>query len=669
MKLMTTLVLAGALAFGQGSAEVELKAALHKEQVEGDLKGAIAAYQKVIARHAKNRTVAAQAMFQMAQCHERMGQGEAQKLYARIVREYGDQAGVAAQARAKLGTAAGGGGMSVRQIEPAGLGCMPHLLGARVTDCHRPDGIYVRDLETGQERLVVLKASTKGRLLPGTMSPDGRTLVYFNTETGMRAVGADGTADRALGRAYAPETNSVPYLYGNWTAGGRQLLALMLAADQSGVDAALVSVADGKQTVLRRVEPGGPGAQVVLSPDEKYVAFKKQRGVVDGITILPLGGGAPIPVTGTGRVDRLVGWHASGRLLYTSDRAGGSMGIWAVMVKEGTPQGEPQFVHDGLHPQQQPWLGRDGAIHYEKWGAPTQVLSARLDAAAGTLSQPKPATKLYSGGNWLPVFSSDGKSMAYATAFAPGAVKFVIQDLEKGTETAYSAPFRTVANVARWTPDGSALIVHAMMNQNDPYAYYRFVPATGETKLLVKTDTEMFSVHGEGLYYTGGRTQPGAVLRMDLSDGTVEKFPLPGNPERLLGALISPDGANVAYVYGVGEPVALGARPGAARLAVAPLRGGAEKVVTEAPLANWRGPAVVAWTADSKGLLYNRPASDGGQELWLASVDGGEPRKVHSSSAQFFGISVHPNGRDVALATRELDKASFFVIENAFASR
>ena len=49
--LATTLALAQA----ERSAEVQLKAAMHKEQVEGDLKAAIGQYQQIISHYGKNR--------------------------------------------------------------------------------------------------------------------------------------------------------------------------------------------------------------------------------------------------------------------------------------------------------------------------------------------------------------------------------------------------------------------------------------------------------------------------------------------------------------------------------------------------------------------------------------------------------------------------------------
>ena len=54
-----------------------LEAAARKERVDGDLRGAIALYEK-LARGA-NRAVAAMALARMGQCYEKLGDADARK--------------------------------------------------------------------------------------------------------------------------------------------------------------------------------------------------------------------------------------------------------------------------------------------------------------------------------------------------------------------------------------------------------------------------------------------------------------------------------------------------------------------------------------------------------------------------------------------------------------
>ncbi|MFH1763420.1 MAG: hypothetical protein ABIF09_04420, partial [Gemmatimonadota bacterium] len=47
--------------------------ALVKEQADGDLRAAIALYQRIVQEFAADRALAARALVQMGQCHERLG--------------------------------------------------------------------------------------------------------------------------------------------------------------------------------------------------------------------------------------------------------------------------------------------------------------------------------------------------------------------------------------------------------------------------------------------------------------------------------------------------------------------------------------------------------------------------------------------------------------------
>jgi tetratricopeptide (TPR) repeat protein len=82
--------------------EVALRAAAHKEQVEGDLEGALRIYADILAKHGSDRALAAEVLLRMADCHQKLGHQEARQLYERLVREYGDQAEVVRTARARL---------------------------------------------------------------------------------------------------------------------------------------------------------------------------------------------------------------------------------------------------------------------------------------------------------------------------------------------------------------------------------------------------------------------------------------------------------------------------------------------------------------------------------------------------------------------------------------
>lgn len=113
--VMATVVgLLGALALtqSQGGADRLMQQARTKAVVEGKLDEAVKLYAEVATKFAGDRPTVVRALIEMADCYEKLGQTKAREIYERIVREYGDQATEAAEARTRLAALAGAGGAS-----------------------------------------------------------------------------------------------------------------------------------------------------------------------------------------------------------------------------------------------------------------------------------------------------------------------------------------------------------------------------------------------------------------------------------------------------------------------------------------------------------------------------------------------------------------------------
>src|SRR5262249_98406 len=82
------------------TAELKFREALNKEQVEGDLSGAIRLYQSVAT--AGNRALAAKALLNLGRCYEKRGSAEARKVYEKLLSNYSDQGESAKEARIRL---------------------------------------------------------------------------------------------------------------------------------------------------------------------------------------------------------------------------------------------------------------------------------------------------------------------------------------------------------------------------------------------------------------------------------------------------------------------------------------------------------------------------------------------------------------------------------------
>ncbi len=145
--VMCGLLLGGSVAARQKPQDVALQAAMRTETVTGDLKAAIAQYQEIFDRYQKtDRAVAATALVRMAECHHKLGEQQAARLFERVVKEFADQKAAVEIASARLN---------------------------RDKSIAAATGMINRQVWTGRS----VDAS-------GTISSDGRTLSFTDWETG-----------------------------------------------------------------------------------------------------------------------------------------------------------------------------------------------------------------------------------------------------------------------------------------------------------------------------------------------------------------------------------------------------------------------------------------------------------------------------------------------------
>ena len=84
--LVSTIALAS-LAAQNKTPEAALGAALHQEEAQGDLNGAIAAYQKLLATRGLNHKIAAEALYHLGLCYQKLGDLKARQAFERLVSE------------------------------------------------------------------------------------------------------------------------------------------------------------------------------------------------------------------------------------------------------------------------------------------------------------------------------------------------------------------------------------------------------------------------------------------------------------------------------------------------------------------------------------------------------------------------------------------------------
>ena len=674
-KILTILLMTGALAIGIGSGqqkdrtEVDLQAAIRMETVEGDLKGAIEQYKKITAQPGAGRATVATALLRMGQCHEKLGNAEARAAYERVVREYGDQAAVAAEARTRLAALVGAGGapggstLAVRRVWAGDIQgqVSPDGRFLSFTDWGEGGNLAIYDLTTGQSR----RFTDDGSLTDPGMgfaeysvpSPDSRSVAYawLGATYDLRVVGLDGSKPRVL----RPGGDGVVHQYPlAWSPDGRHLLAEIMKADGTR-DMMLVAVADGSAKLLKAVgkdpSPGG-----VFSPDGRYIAWATK----EGFSLFELQTGSESPLIPDGSNHSVLGWAPDGKhILFSSERSG-SADAWLIAVAGGKALGEPVFVKKdwGFLPM---GFTRSGAFFYAVNNNVGDVKIVEVDPVSGNVVSP-PKSASQRGNTWSPAWSPDGRFLAYILVREPNRA-VIVRSLDTGEEREFEVGERTVGLGAslHWLPDGKAVAVPA------------FEPGKGESLVRVDVQTGRittlmplpagvgfpkfdFSPDGNTAYYVKPPALPGGnagrVVARDLKSGQeVDVIERPG----LNRGIVSPDGRRL--LIGVNEK-------GTQILLIMPAAGGEARellrVDGEKEVPFWGSPW---WTPDGRSVAFLKGVkgkTPNQWDLWRVAAEGGEPQRLGLTvGQQMGGLRPHPDGRRLATTDFKVN-LEVWVMEN-----
>ncbi len=652
-------------------AEVALQAAIKREVVDGDLKAAIELYRKLA--QSSNRAVAAQALLRMGQCYERQGDAEARKAYERLVKEYGDQKEAVVAAQARLAALGGtGSGVTYRQV----------WSGPKVDDegMISPDGRYMSfvDWNTGDLALHDFATNTDRRLTnkgkwgqsrevaaESAISRDGKQVAYsWRSEKTdryeVRVVSLQSSGFPEPRRLFDSEdvTYVAPY---DWSSDGRWLAVALRR--KGTVQLGLISTQDGSLRVLRSAE-GGP-RKMFFSPDGKYLGadFSAGGNLDRDVFVLAVDGSGETKAVVNPGQDFMMGWSPDGkRLLFASDRTG-SLGLWAVPIVDGKPQGVPELIR----PDVTPWsLGvtSSGALYVGARLSTEDIRVASLDFNTGkVLAAPVGLVQSFIGVNWHPDWSPDGKSLAYVSARdrMGGNRVLAIRSLETGQVRELRPKLREFW-YPRWAPDGRSFVVQGADSQGRQ-GIYRIDAETGEAAPIAMSTPEVRfqmpqwwpdgkSPDGRRIYYRG----QGALIERDLASGTERELI---RRSGLTAPGVSPDGRYV---------VTRSSDPSTKSSAVLliPTAGGEprELLRAESPQLFW---VSFSWVPDGRAVIVRKFLSESGDqsEYWLVPIGGGQPRKldIDPRAAVAAPIRVHPDGRQIAYVAGEA-KIEVWVLEN-----
>lgn len=535
--VLTVLAIAAGARAQQAASTLDkaLASAEHKAVVEGDLKGALAAYEGIVARAAQNRAIAARAWLAIANIYRTLGDGRERDALTRIATEYGDQP-AAAEVRGRLANA-----RPRTENTPVNRSVWTPPSTVDIHGKLSPDGRWLpyRDLESAEGGLFIrdVIAGTNRRLveLPrvadegggeypegSAFSRDGRLLAFAWRVRArgiyqLRVVGAEPKASPAVRVLVDNEDIEwlAPY---DWTPDG-QWIATVIARKDRTVAIGLVSSRDGRWRQLKSVEWNGV-LNVALSPDGRHLAFDRRTGEAGrrDVFVLGLDGSREHVVASSTGDDSLVGWSPDGgRILFVSDRTGTS-GLWSVAASRGTPTGQPTLLYPNVGPFWPLGVSSSGAI----WSVVLAPAGAQVRSARLVDLQPANVQVLddFAGPTTTLRWSPRGERLAWASQWLglrplipileeQQGLRLIVRETDGGntrrleTELAYINDFD-------WATDGRSLVA-AGGDRTGRTGLFRIDVDTGRTLALMLTPGEQVDLPRFSAPLTEGRTPTGSV--------------------------------------------------------------------------------------------------------------------------------------------------------------
>jgi Tol biopolymer transport system component len=621
------------VAHAQSTAPAEklLASAQHKAAIDGDLKGAIEDYKKAIAAAGDQRALVARALLRMAECHQQLGNAEAQAIYERLLRDYADQEDIAAMARARRSVSAPRSVMKGDRSlwsgqEADGFGTVSSD-GRYLTYADWANGaqLAIRDLSTGEShRLTDGGGSTQF----SAVSRDGKQVAYQwwlaskppeRPADQLRVARLNGTSISEI----RPLLNNpdiigaAPY---DWSPDSN-LIAVALGRLDGTHQIALVDARTGSLRILKSLDWKEP-TKIFFSPDGRYLAYdlmtsdaREERHLFT----MAVDGSSETSVVAHPSQNIVMGWSPDGtQLLFASNRSG-SFGLWTAGIKDGRPTGTLTLLKPDIAASWSLGLTAAGTMMVWKYASPVFVQVSAVDLNTGKLTANPQNFQQFITSRGRPEWSPTGDRLAYQTCdpLGAGPCALWIRSIATGSQRELK-PNLGYFFFPRWSPDGRELLVRGRDRKGRNDGLYRIDAETGDTTLIVSPfsgqSLPQWAPDGKHVYYR----RNASIIERDVATGN-EKEAVRISSDQPGQIAVSPDGRYVAY---------LATDAGGRGLFMVPMAGGEPRLLL-ARKAPERLTERFDWTADGAALaIATRRDDTGDQALWLVPIDGQQPRRL-----------------------------------------
>jgi len=659
--IAAVIVAATALMAADAAREKKLQQAIDLLETKGDASGAVALLEDVA--KSSDKTVAARGLLYLGQAQERQGGDRARATYQRIVREFGNQKELVAEAQRRLGSLGGAAqGIQVRQQSFPSSGIQYDNVQADGqwfggTDWSTGDLVMVR-VATGEVRRLAAGTADNNRFgAQPLISPDRRQIVFYwwDDKTGdeLRIISNDsGGQPRSLLR----DGQYRDFWPLAWSMDGKSILVSLEnkhdGTRRTGFALAWVSTSDGSIHVIKTLEPwrnDTSNIHAALSPDNKYLAYAataRQGSPEKSIYILSADGATEGVLT-RGDTDEAPVWTPDGsHILFSSNRSG-SVGLWSVPVQDGKPTGVRSLVKAETGKIQALGMTRAGTYYYQSQAVLNQVFVAEMGTSVKV-------TDSFVG--IRPRWSRDGKWLAYKrlkTGAANDDHELVVHSMQTGMEWTF-----------RPGPMGSGLPQWYLNGTVQPISNNRFLVgiSSGEPKELTAARAvplaATLSTDDKLSYRPADRDpqKPGTARRNEgievIDTATNERIAFIEFPKLIMNTAapaLSPDGRTLAVAVAEQGLTLVGVDGTNMRT-----------IFTGAFEAR---PGSLTWTRDGRAILFAQRNNDN-VRIMRVPAEGGQPEYTGISANALQTFDLSPDGTRIAYEARSNNEAELWALDN-----
>ncbi len=458
-------------------------------------------------------------------------------------------------------------------------------------------------------------------------SPDGRLLAYHSVgRGGIWIVPALGGVPRELttfgsNPAWSPDGKTIAFQGQSWVGAG----AASSAAGE-GSTLWLVRASGGKPRRLTSIDGVGPGGQggPNWSPTGHLITFVAGNRV---FSVRPDGSG--LRQGGRGLWGRDVVWEKGGRSQLWAGLRQGNWLFWRIPVDpdNGEPSGEPEVLAsggDGSSAWTQPSLSPDGrTLAYVTFRTQYQILAQPVSLSGAPSGEPEVLVPTIAGRKAPPLFSPDGRRLAFGTVRPGVGGSLWVADLETG-EPRLVTEQPSLHWGRAWFPDGHHL--GFLQGQGDQRAFKSVNVDTGVTREERRVEGHIasppiVSPDGKTLVAHGARQGGLNVWAMDLAGGPAR--PLTEDREGIGWPTWSPDGRTLAVEL---------MRGGDTHVGVMAAAGGAVRVLTSGPGQSWPH----SFSPDGRRIAFAGQRGGVWNVYWVPASGGAERRVTSYESPALY---------------------------------